>query len=112
MKQAQAEQQVPKPVDETREVDFYNIAENRLKVFERDGYKCKYCAKQLTRFSATLDHIQPVSKGGTNTMDNLVTACLHCNSSRGSRPVMDAIKKNNAEQTAASDANKPVSNFL
>ena len=107
MKQAQAEQQVPKPVDETREVDFYNIAENRLKVFERDGYKCKYCAKQLTRFSATLDHIQPVSKGGTNTMDNLVTACLHCNSSRGSRPVMDAIKKNNADQTAASDANKP-----
>lgn len=107
MKQAQAEKQSPRPVDEKREVDCYNIAENRLKVFERDGYKCKYCAKQLTRFSATLDHIQPVSKGGTNTMDNLVTACLHCNSSRGNRPVMDAIKENNAEQTAPPDADEP-----
>ncbi len=52
------------PVDENKELDYYNVAENRLKVFERDGFKCHYCSKQLTRFSATLDHIQPVSKGG------------------------------------------------
>lgn len=76
-------------VDEKRELDYYNIAENRLKVFERDGYKCHYCTKQLTRFTATLDHIQPVSKGGDNSIDNLITACLHCNARRGNRPVMD-----------------------
>jgi len=81
----------PSPVDEKTEVDYYNIAENRLKIFERDGYKCHYCGKQLTRFSATLDHIQPVSKKGTHSYDNLITACLHCNSRRGNRPVMDAI---------------------
>ena len=71
------------------ELDFYNVAENRLKVFERDGYKCHYCSKQLTRFSATLDHIQPVSKGGDNSFHNLITACLHCNSERGNKPIMD-----------------------
>ncbi|MGH8462020.1 MAG: HNH endonuclease [Stenotrophobium sp.] len=73
------------------ELDYYNVAENRLKVFERDGYECHYCKKQLTRFTATLDHIQPVSKGGDNSLHNLTTACLHCNSRRGNRPVMKAI---------------------
>lgn len=93
MKQRQKEQTSASSVDPIHEVDYYNIADNRLKVFERDGFQCTYCRKQLTRFSATLDHIQPVSKGGTNSMDNLVTACLHCNSSRGNRPVMEALKK-------------------
>ena len=85
-------------VNEVQDVDYYNIAENRIKIFERDSYNCKYCGKQLTRFSATLDHIQPVSHGGLNSFDNLVTSCLHCNSSRGNRPVMEAVAKGNAEQ--------------
>jgi len=76
-----------------RDLDFYNVQENRIKVFERDCYLCKYCGKQLTRFTATLDHIQPVSQGGDNSAENLVTACLHCNSKRGSRPVMDIISE-------------------
>ena len=79
------------PIDQARELDYYNVAENREKVFERDGFKCHYCQKQLTRFTATLDHIQPVSRGGDNSLGNLVTACLHCNSRRGNRPIMDAI---------------------
>ncbi|MHC4697020.1 MAG: HNH endonuclease [Planctomycetota bacterium] len=78
-------------IDPKRELDYYNIKENRKKVFERDGYKCRYCDKQLTRFSATLDHAQPVSEGGDNSYENLTTACLHCNSGRGARPVMDWI---------------------
>jgi 5-methylcytosine-specific restriction endonuclease McrA len=67
-------------------------------VFERDEYKCRYCGKQLTRFTATLDHIQPVSKDGDNSYDNLVTACLHDNSQRGSRPVMEIIIEKNAQR--------------
>lgn len=76
-----------------KELDFYNVSENRQKVFERDGYKCHYCVKQLTRFSATLDYIQPVSKGGDNSYENLITACLHCNAERGNKPVMDFFTK-------------------
>ena len=81
----------PHTIDTQKELDYFNVRENRIKVFERDGYKCKYCSKQLTRFTATLDHVQPVSKDGDNSFDNLVTACIHCNSERGNRPVMDAI---------------------
>ena len=77
-------EQLPQ-IDPKRELDYYNIKENRLKVFERDKYLCHYCQKQLTRFSATLDHIQPVSEGGDNSYDNLVTACLLHNSQRNAQ---------------------------
>ncbi len=78
-----------------KEADFYNVRENRLRVFERDGYKCRYCGKQLTRFTATLDHLQPVSEGGDNSFDNLTTACIHCNSRKGARPIMDMLTSKN-----------------
>lgn len=97
IKSAQLAKPPPRPVDEKKESDFYNVPENRLKVFERDGYVCYRCRKQLTRFSATLDHIQPVSKDGDNSYANLVTSCLHCNSRRGNRPVMDAIANERTE---------------
>jgi HNH endonuclease len=91
IKSAQLAKPLPKPMYEKQESDFYNIPENRLKVFERDGYLCYKCGKLLTRFSATLDHLQPVSRGGTHSYTNLATSCLHCNSRRGNRPVMDSI---------------------
>jgi len=98
-------QQIEVPqIDLNKELDFYNVTENRLKVFERDEYKCHYCSKQLTRFTATLDHIQPVSKGGDNSIENLTTACLHCNSQRGNRPVMDIITEKNTQQDCGGDA--------
>lgn len=86
-----SEKQEAKELDLVKDLDFYNVAENRLRIFERDGYKCHYCSKQLTRFSATLDHIQPVSEGGDNSYKNLITSCLHCNSRRGAKPVMEFL---------------------
>ena len=81
----------PKPDVKENEIDFYNVRENRLKVFERDGYKCRYCGKQLTRFTATLDHVKPVTEGGDNSFENLVTACLECNSRKHRRPIGDFL---------------------
>jgi 5-methylcytosine-specific restriction endonuclease McrA len=77
------------------EADFYNIRENRLKIYERDNYHCTYCAKQLTRFTATLDHITPVSEGGDNSAENLKTACLQCNSRKTRRPLGDFLAESN-----------------
>jgi hypothetical protein len=73
------------------EPDFYNIRLNRLKIYQRDNYRCTYCSKQLTRSTATLDHITPVSQGGDNTQTNLITACLPCNSRKSARPVGDFL---------------------
>ncbi|HKF51782.1 MAG TPA: HNH endonuclease signature motif containing protein [Candidatus Acidoferrales bacterium] len=81
----------PRTEVESKDVDFYNVRENRIKVYERDGYKCRYCGKQLTRFTCTLDHVTPVDAGGTNSFDNLVTACLECNSRKHRRPLGDFL---------------------
>ena len=81
----------PKPDVKDSEVDFYNVRENRIKVYERDEYKCRYCSKQLTRFTATLDHVKAVTEGGDNSFDNLVTACLDCNSRKNKKPVGDFL---------------------
>jgi len=81
----------PKPEIAPADIDFYNVRGNRIKVYERDSYKCRYCQKQLTRFTATLDHVTPVAENGDNSLDNLVTACLNCNSRKNNRPLGDFV---------------------
>lgn len=81
----------PKSEIAAADIDYYNVRENRITVYERDAYKCRYCDKQLTRFTATLDHVTPVAEGGLNSFGNLVTACLNCNSRKHKRPVGDFL---------------------
>jgi hypothetical protein len=88
-----------KPVVTEEEVDYYNVRENRLQIYERDEYKCRYCGKQLTRFTATLDHIVAVANGGENTYENLITACLLCNSQKNRRPVGDFLADTNSSKS-------------
>lgn len=54
----------------------------RIKVFERDKYRCVYCG---THLNLTCDHIFPESKGGETTFDNLQTMCKSCNSKKGTK---------------------------
>ena len=58
---------------------------NNLKqaVFERDKYTCQYCG--CTCSDLEVDHIIPVSKGGTDDIRNLATACMMCNRAKGNR---------------------------
>jgi 5-methylcytosine-specific restriction endonuclease McrA len=78
-----------------RDADFYNVRENRVKIWERDAYQCKYCGDQLTRFTATLDHVRSVRDGGDNSFDNLITACLKCNSKKNHQLLGDFIAATN-----------------
>ena len=55
----------------------------RQAVFERDGWTCVYCGKR--NGTLTADHVVPVSRGGSSTLDNLVTACLDCNTAKATR---------------------------
>jgi len=64
--------------------------ERRLAIYLRDGLACCYCGEGIEDGAKlTLDHVLPVSKGGSNDAANLVTCCHRCNSSRGTRPVAE-----------------------
>lgn len=52
----------------------------RLRIFERDGYVCQYCGNVGLKLEC--DHVIPVSRGGSDEDDNLLTACQHCNRSK------------------------------
>lgn len=53
---------------------------SRRAVLARDGFRCQYCGS--TR-QLTLDHVIPVSRGGTSTWENVVTSCSTCNVKKG-----------------------------
>jgi 5-methylcytosine-specific restriction endonuclease McrA len=55
---------------------------SRAMIYKRDGHKCQYCGS--TR-NLTIDHIFPTSKGGDNTWENLVVACMPCNTRKGDK---------------------------
>ena len=49
------------------------------RLFRRDGHMCMYCGDFLYDCELTRDHVVPVSRGGTDTWENVVTACRDCN---------------------------------
>ena len=75
--------------DQTQ-LDYYTDPVLRDQLFERDGRRCRYCGEVVSTETATLDHIVPRSKGGTNHAENLATACLSCNSIKSGRTYEEA----------------------
>lgn len=60
----------------------------RATVFARDNYRCRYCGRSAPEFVIEVDHVLPVSKGGADDIDNLVTACWECNAGKGNRHIV------------------------
>lgn len=58
---------------------------SKSNIYLRDLYTCQYCKIQLTKTQTTIDHVIPLSKGGTTQWDNIVTACAPCNSKKGDK---------------------------
>lgn len=54
---------------------------SRRAVFGRDGHTCQYCGGP----AESLDHVNPRSRGGDHTWENVVACCRPCNVRKGSR---------------------------
>jgi 5-methylcytosine-specific restriction endonuclease McrA len=69
-------------------VPYKEIPLTRRNILERDHHTCQYCnyrGEQLT-----LDHVIPRSRGGGDSWENLVTACVRCNVKKGNRTPKEA----------------------
>lgn len=71
---------------------------------------CHYCGG----YADTVDHMVPLSQGGTSAMANLVSACMPCNAAkrdgelkRGISPTKMANKLANTPAEPIQDASKP-----
>jgi len=53
--------------------------------------QCQYCGKKNVQL--TLDHVLPRSRGGIDSWENLVTACVSCNNKKGNHTPEEAGMK-------------------
>jgi 5-methylcytosine-specific restriction endonuclease McrA len=70
---------------EYRRIPHQTRALSRKNILLRDRNTCQYCAIVLTAGELTLDHVQPRSRGGLSTWENLVACCHACNRRKGNQ---------------------------
>ena len=72
-----------------REKNGIGITEKEvLNQLRKQESKCFYCKKDITD-TYTIDHKKPLSKGGENSKENMVLACMSCNSKKGVKDIND-----------------------
>lgn len=59
-------------------------------LFARDASLCLYCGQLFPRAQLTRDHVLPISKGGRDIWENVVSACFPCNSRKRNRTPQQA----------------------
>ena len=64
-------------------VPFKKVILSRKNILRRDGHRCQYCG--ASSISLTVDHVIPKSRGGEDSWENLVSACIRCNNRKGSQ---------------------------
>lgn len=57
---------------------------------EHYGHCCVYCERKMKHL--TQDHIQPLSKGGSHTLSNIVPACHSCNAKKSAGPPLKPVQ--------------------
>ncbi|MBK1650318.1 HNH endonuclease [Rhabdochromatium marinum] len=54
-------------------------------LFQRDNHLCLYCGGRFSDRQLSRDHVRPLSQGGQNHWNNVVTACVRCNNYKAGR---------------------------
>lgn len=51
----------------------------RQQVYEKCNGYCGYCGTEIDYKDMQVDHMQPLKRGGSDTLDNMLPACRSCN---------------------------------
>jgi len=62
-------------------MNFWYLHDARLRLLDRDKC-CVYCGEELSMKTASIDHMIPKSKGGSDDDSNLVLSCKACNDAK------------------------------
>lgn len=61
-----------------------HTAEDIKQQYARQGGRCHWCSRKVGK-KFHVDHIVPLSRGGSNSPENLVISCPKCNLSKGAK---------------------------
>lgn len=64
------------------------LSPTRRNILKRDNFKCQYCGTKIGPM--TVDHVIPKTLGGKDTWENLVCACVKCNTRKGDISLREA----------------------
>ena len=67
------------------------IVLSRKNILKRDNHTCQYC--EVRSVPMTIDHIISRKKGGVESWENLVAACVPCNTNKGYKTLRDTQMK-------------------
>ena len=67
------------------------IVLSRRNILKRDSHTCQYCG--IKSVPMTIDHIIPKNNGGVDSWDNLVAACVPCNTKKGNQSLSNIEMK-------------------
>lgn len=87
---------------ERKALKYELTPEKLLKAFNKTNGICPYCSCKITKSSFSLDHRKPISKGGTNHLNNLIACCRSCNSRKGDSSLKNFKTRQNLNNPNAS----------
>lgn len=73
-------------------IDFFTDRKYREAILDREGRRCFYCQKALTKDNWSLDHVEAQVVNGQNGYRNIVAACHSCNSSKNASSAEDFLR--------------------
>ena len=63
------------------------------RIYEKYKHRCAICGKITAFDEGEIDHIKPLSKGGTDHPRNLQWLCHRCNKLKGNRLTNDEVRE-------------------
>ena len=71
---------------------MFGYADKKAYLLERENYCCIYCGIHASKAKMEIEHVIPKSKGGTDSLNNLVLSCEACNQIKGSQDLRIFLK--------------------
>jgi hypothetical protein len=67
-------------------------AKEKFKIAYRDDFTCQYCGSRTGNSDIEIDHMIPVTMGGSDHKNNLIAACKKCNRNKSDLVVFPMSK--------------------
>lgn len=71
---------------------MFGYADKKAYLLERENRCCIYCGIHASKAKMEIEHVIPRSKGGTDSLNNLVLSCNACNQAKGNQDIQTYLK--------------------